>query len=492
MAEADADKYNARKAFWREIATRYEHVSDLESILECLSSDKVGNQLEKFRADDVREHIGLRIFEHAAPYWRRGMAQSYGKNLESILSALRNYNEHTVLYLVNDNQISLTFSVNSSEEKMKRVIKFLSDPQVIKSINNIYTSGFNLNRSIIFPDYLDFSYEESVSAYTNFILALSAIVDKNEDVANLLVNLNEKIYGLFGPEKSAGIFRYLMRRKDKTAMRKIDSLENRLDNDKIRRFMDRIALQDFGVKKAERLINLAYFLEIAENNQIEIKQETDLSSAYKNVVDTVARYFSEKYSIRDMAKIEKLYFWLKEFDPEIANILAGEKVHKEGTGRTYVLSDKDNIVLYLNPKDLETQMEALQNITSCLSPGGYYFDYTKSYLKNQYFFWAVIKANDKVVGRATICIGKKVSGGSTNPKISTKYSLCRISEIRSDVKVSERAVDSALCTYAKEAGMGFIKNGNMFIDKIDDIYDDYADLDTGRGYRSGVIAKISR
>ncbi len=494
MAAADASKYEDRKAFWRRVNSNgfgYGYLSNLEAILENLSSEEITGQLEKCKSDYIREKLASSILQNISNSENKEISQKYSKNIESLLSALNNYEEPAAFYLTSDNTVGEALEVNSDEKKTKNFISFLSNPEIVRTINKFVGKNTFSRGCFTLSDYLDFSDERSISVYTNFILALDAFSEKDEDGAEMLIDVNEKTYRLFGPEKSAGIFAYLAKRKDKTAIRKINSLDDigREEDGEIRKFLDNITLQNFGVKKAERLINLAYFLGIAANNHIKIRKGSDLNLAYDNALNAIKKYFSKKYAIQDSSKIERLSYWLKEFDSQIAYILSGKKVYKKGPGRSYVLSKRDDIVLYLKPSDLETQMEALQNITSCLSPGGDFFKHTRDYLKNPYIFWAVVKAKGKVVGRATICMCRKASDLYTNPQISSAYSLCRLSEIRSDVKVSDKTVDSALRKYAKEQGMRFIKKGNIFVEKLDDIYDDY--VYANREYKGGVIAELN-
>ncbi len=494
MAGEDSYNYEARKAFWRRVNSNrfnYNHVSDLEPLLDGLSSDEISGQLEKFASHYTREKLGSRILENVASSDNKRISERCRKNLGSVLSALNNYNEPAISYLATDDKLDAVLAIDPDERQAKNLIGFLSNPEMVRCVNKLAREDSLYRNCFALSYYLDFSDEKTVSTYTNFILALDAFADRDDDGVDMLSDINDKTYRLFGPDKSAGIFGYLAKRRDKTAIRKIKTLEdNGSEGDnKIRNALDKIDLQNFGVKKAERLINLAYFLGIAEMHDIEVRQETDLNAAYDTTLEAIKRHFSRKYAIKDQTKIERLSYWLREFDAQTASIFAGKKIYKKGRGRSYVLSKRDDVVLCLKPSDLETQMEALQNITSCLSPGGDFFKHTRDYLKNPYVFWGVIKANGKVVGRMTISICKKAINSYAIPKISADYSLCRISEIRSDVKVSERKVDSALRKYAKESGMNFIKTGDIFVEKLDDIYDDY--VYTDREYNGGVIANLN-
>jgi len=131
-----------------------------------------------------------------------------------------------------------------------------------------------------------------------------------------------------------------------------------------------------------------------------------------------------------------------------------------------------NYVLSVNPSDMESQLEALQNVGSCLSPGGAYFqEYTQMYLENPNVFWAVIKDSDgKIVGRVTVFHGRQ-DGNDVVARTSKIYSL---------VPISQRSVDRALKMYAEDMNIKFIDSGKMVVDGLVDAYDDYADWKDNR------------
>jgi len=114
----------------------------------------------------------------------------------------------------------------------------------------------------------------------------------------------------------------------------------------------------------------------------------------------------------------------------------------------------------------------LQNVGSCLSPGGAYFqEYTQMYLENPNVFWAVIKDSDgKIVGRVTVFHGRQ-DGNDVVARTSKIYSL---------VPISQRSVDRALKMYAEDMNIKFIDSGKMVVDGLVDAYDDYADWKDNR------------
>jgi len=125
----------------------------------------------------------------------------------------------------------------------------------------------------------------------------------------------------------------------------------------------------------------------------------------------------------------------------------------------------------INPQDMKSQLEALQNVSSCLSPGGTMFRYTKEYLKNPNTFWAIIKRQQGVVGRVTMFQGTNESG---NPAIA------RVSKVYAQVPIDESEVDKALRSYADETNTSFVESGKLTAPGLKDFYDDF--IGTGRGH----------
>jgi len=124
----------------------------------------------------------------------------------------------------------------------------------------------------------------------------------------------------------------------------------------------------------------------------------------------------------------------------------------------------------INPQDMKSQLEALQNVSSCLSPGGSMFRYTKEYLKNPNTFWAIIKGQQGVVGRVTMFQGKDESG---NP------AFARVSRVYAQVPIDENEVDKVSRNYADETNTSFVERGKLTVPGLQDYYDDF--IGTGRG-----------
>ena len=124
----------------------------------------------------------------------------------------------------------------------------------------------------------------------------------------------------------------------------------------------------------------------------------------------------------------------------------------------------------INPQDMKSQLEALQNVSSCLSPGGSMFRYTKEYLKNPNTFWAIIKGQQGAVGRVTMFQGKDESG---NP------AFARVSRVYAQVPIDEGEVDKALINYAAETKANFVERGELTVPGLQDFYDDF--IGTGWG-----------
>jgi hypothetical protein len=125
----------------------------------------------------------------------------------------------------------------------------------------------------------------------------------------------------------------------------------------------------------------------------------------------------------------------------------------------------------INPP-MEEQLLALQLISSCLSPGGGYFDYTESYLQNEYTSFAVVKdRRGRIVGRVTIFRGVDEDG---NPVIS------RVSRVYSIVPLSGREIDKALKEYARENSLRWLEEGVIRIPGLEGAYDDFVEGEEGR------------
>lgn len=491
MVDNTSSKYETRRMFWHDLRTDTDYA--FASIIDKLAaSDEINNQIERCKPEYIgslaeRILIGL----HSSG---KEIDRNYEKNLSVIVSALNNYDDVGSCMDMDRDTLDSILSNTCSPEISETFIRFISDPDVTRCNNklNIHSDNFFYT-----PSYLDFRNNLSVLAYKNFLLAKESFINKkDEDGADKLSEVNEVVYSIFGPEKAAGIFSYLMRRRDKNSIRKLNSIVSSSYNE-ISEFISKIKVCEFGVKKAERLINLAYFLGIAMGNRVNVLPNEDLNISYTKVLKTIKNYFFKKYSVNDITKIERLPYWLEELDDKIAPIFSGAKIYKKGPTKSYILNRRKALTLHLSPSDLETQMESLQNINSCLSPGGVNIIYTKKYLLNPSVFWAVIKSNGKIVGRATIAICKRAIEKKTSAvhdlvgyHIKPGYALCRLSEIRSDVEVSGKTFNAALRKYAKEMKMKYIKDGLVFINKLDSIYDDFIESEITT-YRKGVIAELN-
>ncbi|MCS7093937.1 MAG: hypothetical protein RMJ18_02020 [Candidatus Aenigmarchaeota archaeon] len=126
-----------------------------------------------------------------------------------------------------------------------------------------------------------------------------------------------------------------------------------------------------------------------------------------------------------------------------------------------------SLEVYLNPSDLKTQMKALQEVKSCLSPGGGNFKYTEDYIKSENVFFGVIKSNGKIVGRFTVVNGYDESD---------KPALAIISNIHSHVPINEEEIKKAVEMYARENGAYLMERGELKIYGLEKIYDDRVKL----------------
>lgn len=147
---------------------------------------------------------------------------------------------------------------------------------------------------------------------------------------------------------------------------------------------------------------------------------------------------------------------LKELEPNLARI----ENAREGKGNEYSVG--------FAPSDTESQLISLKKVPSCLSPGGCNFRYTAHYLGDMPeggVFFATIKDVDRVVGRATIAVGKDKNG---------KKSVARLSRLYPEsLKISYKAFDSALKKYGEAIDATLLKTGKLEIEGVNGVaYDD--------------------
>ncbi len=146
---------------------------------------------------------------------------------------------------------------------------------------------------------------------------------------------------------------------------------------------------------------------------------------------------------------------LKEAKPNLDRIL--QTTNNEG-----------EYTLHVAPQDIKGQMEALQTIPSCLSPGSMYFRHTQNYMANPNTFFATIKGKQGAVGRVTVFTGTIEDD---------KPAIARVSKLYAIVPVREGDVDEALRKYALETGMVFLERGILKVDGLREAYDDRISFD---------------
>lgn len=236
---------------------------------------------------------------------------------------------------------------------------------------------------------------------------------------------------------------------------------------------DPTALKVLGGEKIEKN-GIARTYALKNGSSIDLKEIRAEIQSYANMVGV-------NISVKD-GNLSDLKNYARKIMSEVskkkdigANVL---NEVKPNLSRILNIIDKgsENLELYINPSDLESQMKALQNVSSCLSPGGCNFKYTKQYLENPNTFWAVIKDKEKVVGRFTMFTGD-YKGKEERPA-----KIARASRVYSIVPVNEKSVDEALKEYAKEMRLEFIKSGTMHIEGLREVYDDFV-----RGNNGNVI-----
>lgn len=371
----------------------------------------------------------------------------------------------------------------------------------------------------------------------DFMKSINTVHERDPVTARLIAENVRNINSLFG-NKYKGILSYMEKRRDREGLYAIARLENQ---NEVSNVIEAIKMDEFGNKRAERLIKLASYLDASLELELDVSIRPNLQESYDAVERSLHGYMT-KLGIKDLEKGVKFVPWLKTKDKTALRVLRGIGIKKTGIARSYALADRSelplddmrrdvescaktigvdvslgndldsigkgarkvmseagrkkgntiakemmprlsrvlnsvhrgskNFILYVNPSDIETQMEALQNVNSCISPGGIYFEYGQEYLKNPNTFWAVIKDGEKVVGRATVFIGR-------DPRCNKR--LARVSEIRSNVTIKEELVDRALRKYAEEIGAKIMKNGEIKVGGLTMAYDDYIDGITDQG-----------
>lgn len=131
-----------------------------------------------------------------------------------------------------------------------------------------------------------------------------------------------------------------------------------------------------------------------------------------------------------------------------------------------LMNTAGNYEISFNPQDLRSQMEALQNVTSCLSPGGSMFRHTQAYLRHPQVSWAVIRdMQHRIVGRFTVFYGQTMED---------QPAVARVSNVYSQVPTSEAEVDNALRRYAAETGRKLLEKGMLLVPGLNEVYDDFA------------------
>lgn len=415
-------------------------------------------------------------------------------------------------------------------------------------------------------DLVYFALTKNKNVIKDFVRSIKALYIRDKVTGRLVTKNAERIYQLFG-EKYGGILSYLERRRDRESLLKLEKI---CDKEGVAREISKIRMGEFGNKQAERLVNLAYYLDIAYKLGLQPEITENLQASYEEVESKSRKYILEKLGIQDLDKAIKFIPWLKTGDTTALKVLRGENVEKFGIARSYELGNdvevpyediKNDLWTYaqtigldikiedindlnylksvaekimsevgrkkdikpevlgeikpnlsrilnltykagrtyridINPSDLESQMEVLQNVTSCLSPGGGNFLYAQEYLKNPYTFWAVIKNEKNIVGRATVFIGEKEEeeisrrvqesregdSGTGNEK-NKDYAIARASKVYSTAPVSEEVVDGALQQYAKESGYTFLHEGIFTVPGLTKVYDDFVHA----GEKPGVV-----
>lgn len=206
-----------------------------------------------------------------------------------------------------------------------------------------------------------------------------------------------------------------------------------------------------------QLFDLAtYYESITGNGFKGLKEDRDLDSYKQNARDM---YDSLKdWKRKNADKIKENAKDIKEIEPNLERIV-----------RVKETEIRDGVVSF-DPYNFKDQLKALENVRSCLSPGGSNFNYTQHYFSNvPNIFFATFKTgedNRNIVGRATIAVGYDVENRN-------QY-VARVSGNNySFVPLSTKELNRATKEYAELLGAEVKKTGEMNIPGIAEAYDDY-------------------
>lgn len=230
-------------------------------------------------------------------------------------------------------------------------------------------------------------------------------------------------------------------------------------------------VKKFGITKSYLLRNN---VEISFRRVIEeLRSYAEMAGLEMKIEDKHDLGYVKEVARRIMSKVERK----RDLEPEVL----GEILPNLNRILNLTHNADTTYILHIDPQDLESQMEALQSVTSCMSPGGSRFSYTQEYMENPYTWWVVIKDGKNVVGRVTIFVGKdyKRPGilgrvwGILNRMMGRTFCIARVSKVHSHALVEEESIDEALRKYARDCGYSFLESGTMVVPGLKKVYDDF-------------------
>ncbi len=319
---------------------------------------------------------------------------------------------------------------------IKRIRK---SKEVSHALGNLKAAEFGnkqAERLIKLASYLDASYQLDLNPEVSEDLQASY-----NNVENTLKEYFKSL-GINDLEKGLK-FAHWITSKDETALRVLKG--EKIEKPRLSRTYKLRGVEKFDLEAIKKEIQ-SYADMAGLTMQVEGETLAELKEAAERIMSGVSKNKGLDESV------------VREIKPNLSRIL--NTTYKGSRGYT----------LSVNPSDMEAQLEALQNIPSCLSPGGSNFRFTKEYLGNPNTFWAAVREENKdgtpgkVVGRVTIFRGKR----------DGEDVIARVSDVYSTAPIGKESVDEALREYAKESGAKLTGTGEIEVDNLEKAYDDYA------------------
>lgn len=357
------------------------------------------------------------------------------------------------------------------EAIIRRIKEFFPQESFLEELKNILDKLFEKN-FLVFYEIIKKNKE-----IEKLVDLVNSFKEADEYMLNSILSYYYKIEKLFKKYTDL-IIKYVVRYSDKNILYKIEDIRN---INKIGREIEKISIKSLGKRQLDRLVKLAYMLDILYDYSIEVQIDPDknLYDNYLLLKNIIKKYIIEEelgnsrnILNKNEKEIDIILPWFKHA-PNLLKKAIQKNIEKFGSEKTYVI---DNYEVSLKPKDLISQILSLQMYQSCISPGRENFKYSKIYLENPYTFFGIIKKNDKIIGRFLVFIGY-----SKNKKLS----IMRISKVYGDKDLYkskkkekmyndlEKIVERALKLYAKENNLKYLEEGKICVPSLIDAYGDY-------------------